>query len=166
MTRGNQKKRWSFVKLNRTENVGIPVLSYTNGLHITNQAKAECLITQFEMDNIQFTQPGIYILLKSIDETKATSPDELPTRILKETAKEIAGVLSVIFQQSDENGTVPSDWLTARISAIYKKGDKANPSNYRPVSLACITCNNYGAYCMQPDWSSPRSQQYTASKPT
>ena len=74
------------------------------------------------------------------DQTKATGPDELPARILKETAKEIAGVLSVIFQQSYEEGTVPSDWLTARISAIYKKGDKANPPNYRPVSLTCITC--------------------------
>ena len=45
--RGNQKKCWSFVKLNRTENVGIPIVYYTNGLHITNQAKAECLNTQF-----------------------------------------------------------------------------------------------------------------------
>ena len=161
LDRGNQKKFWSFVKLNRTENVGIPILSDTNGLHITNQAKAECLNTQFvsvftsddgkhlpdkglspyrEMDTIQFTQPGIEILLKNIDQTKATGPDELPARILKETAKEIAGVLSVIFQQSYEEGTVPSDWLTARISAIYKKGDKANPSNYRPVSLTGITC--------------------------
>ena len=141
--------------------MGIPILSDTNGLHITNQAKAECLNTQFvsvftsddgkhlpdkglspsrEMDTIQFTQPGIEILLKNIDQTKATGPDEQPARILKETAKEIAGVLSVIFQQSYEEGTVPSDWLTARISAIYKKGDKANPSNYRPVSLTCITC--------------------------
>ena len=80
LDRGNQKKFWSFVKLNRTENVGIPILSDTNGLHIINQAKAECLNTQFvsvftsddgkhlpdkglspyrEMDTIQFTQPGI-----------------------------------------------------------------------------------------------------------
>ena len=157
----NRKKFWSFVKLNRTENVGIPTLSDTNGLHITNQAKAECLYTQFvsvftsdvgkhlpdkglspyrEMGIIQFTQLGIEILLKNIDQTKSTGPDELPVRILKETAKEIAGVLSVIFQRSCEDGTVPSDWLPARISAIYKKGDKANPSNYRPESLTCITC--------------------------
>ena len=39
--RGNQNKFWSFVKLrNRTENVGIPILSDTNGLHFINQAKA------------------------------------------------------------------------------------------------------------------------------
>ena len=71
------------------------------------------------------------MLLKHIDQTKVTGTDELPARILKETAKEIAGVMSVIFQQSYEDGTVPSNWPTARISVIYQKGDKANPSNYR-----------------------------------
>ena len=45
LDRGNQKKCWSFVKLNRTENMGIPILSDTNGLYITNQPKAECLNT-------------------------------------------------------------------------------------------------------------------------
>ena len=79
---GASQKCWSFVKLNRTENVGIPILSDTNGLHITNQAMAECVKMQFvsvftgddgkhlpdkglshyrEMGIIQFTQPGIEI---------------------------------------------------------------------------------------------------------
>ena len=123
--------------------MGIAILSDTNGIHFTNEAKAERLNTQFvsvftsddgkhlpdkglspysEMGIIQFTQPGIEMLLKNIDQTKATGPDELPARILKETAKEIAGVICVTFQ-SYEDGTVPSDWLTARIYAIYKKGD-------------------------------------------
>ena len=165
LDRGNQKKCWFFVKLNRTENEGIPILSDTNGLHITNQAKAEGLDTQFvsvftsdngkhlpdkglspyrEMGIIQFTQSGIESLLKNIDQTKTAGPDELPAKILKETAKEIAGILSVIFQQSYEDGTLPSDWLTARISAIYKKCDNANPSNYRPVLLTCMSCKIMG----------------------
>ena len=46
LDRGNQKKFWSFVKLSRTEIVGIPIRSDTNGLHITNQVKAECLNKQ------------------------------------------------------------------------------------------------------------------------
>ena len=66
------------------------------------------------------------MLLINIDQTTATGPTELTARILKETAKEIAaGVLSGIFQQPYEDGHVPSDWSTARISAKYKKGDKA-----------------------------------------
>ena len=87
---GSQKKK-PFVRLNRTENMGIPILSDTDHLH----AKAECLNNQFasvftrdngtymidkgpspygEMDNIRFTQPGIEKLLKNINQTKATGP--------------------------------------------------------------------------------------------
>jgi hypothetical protein len=47
LDRVNQNKCWSFVNFNRTENVGNPILSYTNELHITNQANAECLNKQF-----------------------------------------------------------------------------------------------------------------------
>ena len=123
---GNQKKFWSF---NRTENMGLTMLSDTDGLHITRQTRAECL-NQFasvftchdgtnvtdkeqspycEMGNICFMQPGIEKLLKNINQTKAAGPDELSARILKEITKEICGVLSYIFQQSYQEGTVPSD---------------------------------------------------------
>jgi len=32
-------------------------------------------------------------------------------------------------------GMLPSDWRRAHITPIFKKGSKANPTNYRPVSL-------------------------------
>ena len=35
---------------------------------------------------------------------------------------------------------MPNDWKTANITAIYKKGNKNDPGNYRPVSLTCIVC--------------------------
>ena len=159
---GNQKKFWSYVKLNRTENIGVPILKDQEGLHITDQAKAESLNRQFvsvfttdngeelpdkgsssqfpAMDRIHFTQPGLENILTSINPSKATGPDDLPARVLKEVAHEISGVLAYIFQQSYEEAVLPKDWSAARISAIYKKGDKATPVNYRPVSLTCILC--------------------------
>ena len=45
---GNQKKFWSFVKLNKTENIGIPILSDTDGLHIMDNAKAEALDSLYQ----------------------------------------------------------------------------------------------------------------------
>ena len=41
LDRGNQRKCWSFVKINKTEHVGIPILTDTNSLHMTNQAKSK-----------------------------------------------------------------------------------------------------------------------------
>ena len=96
--------------------------------------------TTVKIHQINFTQPGIEKLLLSINPTKAAGPDELPSKVLKEVGREIAGALAFVFQQSYEEGAIPKDWSTARISAIYKKGDKDTSANYRPVSLTCITC--------------------------
>ena len=46
----------------------------------------------------------------------------------------------MIFQQSLDSGVIPEDWKQANVVAIFKKGDKHLPSNYRPVSLTCVTC--------------------------
>ena len=158
---GNQKRLWSYVKLNKTENMSVPILSDREGLHITDQAKSEALSRQFvsvftqvdgkeppdkgpspygEMDHIHFTHTWHIEKLLSINPTKAAGPDELPSKVLKEVGREIAGALAFVFQQSYEEGAIPKDWSTARISAIYKKGDKDTPANYRPVSLTCIIC--------------------------
>ena len=46
----------------------------------------------------------------------------------------------IIFQQSYNSGQVPLDWQQANVTAVFKKGGKTNPANYRPVSLTCIIC--------------------------
>ena len=60
--------------------------------------------------------------------------------MLKEAANEIAPVLALIFNQSYNSGTLPLDWLSANVRAIFKKGKCSDPANYRPVSLTCISC--------------------------
>ena len=40
-------------------------------------------------------------------------------------------------QTSLDQGTLPSIWKTAKVVPIYKKGNKSDPCNYRPVSLMC-----------------------------
>jgi hypothetical protein len=74
---------------------------------------------------------SLRVLLKFTDlnPSKVSWPDLLPTKILKLVANEIAPVLSVIFQQTYDTGTVPSVWTHANITAVYKKGDKTKPSN-------------------------------------
>ena len=49
---------------------------------------------------------------------------------------EIAPILELIYCRSIQSVIVPSDWKTANIDSIFKKGDKHKASNYRPVSYS------------------------------
>ena len=158
---GESKKFYSYIKLKRTENIGIPVLQKDGAYKITDSDKAEALNLQFKsafveenphdspnlgpspypaIGGITFTKNGIVKLLRSIKPGKAGGPDNLPAHVLKELAYSIADVITFIFQQSYDQGKLPRDWLQARVTALYKKGDKMNPANYRPVSLTCLLC--------------------------
>ena len=78
-------------------------------------------------------------LLHELKPGKFARPDNIPTWILKEYALHIA-VLQVIYTQSYQTGILPKDWLAANIVPVYKKGDKSNPANYRPISLTSVSC--------------------------
>ena len=52
------------------------------------------------MPEIDITDEGILNLLNNLDVSKAAGPDNIPNRILKLTAKQIAPVLQFIFKQS------------------------------------------------------------------
>ena len=66
--------------------------------------------------------------------------DDIKPLVLKELRKEITPVIQVIFERSLETGQLPKDWTSARVSPLFKKGDKSDPANYRPISLTCILC--------------------------
>ena len=52
----------------------------------------------------------------------------------------LAPALALLFQLSIDLGEIPEDWRQALVVPIFKKGDKHQSSNYRPVSLTSITC--------------------------
>ena len=67
-------------------------------------------------------------------------PDELNPLLLKTMSKVFAVPLSLIYQESIRSGKIPSVWKDARVTPLFKKGQKSNPGNYCPVSLTSIVC--------------------------
>ena len=60
--------------------------------------------------------------------------------VLKECAEEIYLTLTDIFHKSLLSGVIPDDWKKANSTCIFKKGNKQDPGNYRPVSLTSVIC--------------------------
>ncbi|KAI8494439.1 hypothetical protein Bbelb_276650 [Branchiostoma belcheri] len=155
------KTFWSYIKGLRKDLVGVAPLKVGNTIISDSGKKAEVLSSQFKsvfteedttdmpslgqpctppMEHIVVSTDGVEKMLQGLNPAKASGPDQIPPWFLKLTASEIAPVLTNIFQHSLNTAEIPKDWRDANICAIFKKGDRAVPSNYRPVSLTCISC--------------------------
>ncbi|MCG8046380.1 MAG: hypothetical protein JAY66_11960 [Candidatus Thiodiazotropha taylori] len=92
------------------------------------------------MPEINIDLNGVLKLLANLKPDKAAGPDSIKPLVLKELRLEIAPVICLLFQKSLETGQLPADWIKAQVCPLYKKGDKTDPANYRPISLTCIVC--------------------------
>ena len=70
--------------------------------------------------------------------SKSPGPDKIPTKLLKYAVEYICQPLAMIFNASLEKGIFPDMWKLARITPIYKSGQKSDLSNYRPISVLSV----------------------------
>ena len=63
---------------------------------------------------------------------------EIMCMILTEMVREMSEHIAMIFRKSLNTGVVPRLWRQANVIPIFKKGDKAESSNYRPISLTSV----------------------------
>ena len=59
---------------------------------------------------------------------KAPGVDAVGTRMLMELSEVISDTVAVLFNKSLRSGEVPHVWKLANVTAVYKKGNKSNPS--------------------------------------
>ena len=84
------------------------------------------------------SEQGALKQLSSLKPNKACGPEQIPPWFLKTFATDIAPILTDIFQDSMDSGTVPYRWKEANVCAVFKKGKKSDPANYRPIFLTCV----------------------------
>jgi len=66
-------------------------------------------------------------------------PDRMHPCVLRELADVIAKPLSFIFERSWRTQEMPEDWRKASVTPGFKKDEKEDPGNYRPISLTSTT---------------------------
>lgn len=93
-----------------------------------------------DIPDINISEEGVLKQLRQLNPRKASGPDGIPARLLKEMAVELTPMLTMIFQASIHQSTVPDDWNKALVIPAYKRGDKSNPANYHLISLTCVAC--------------------------
>ncbi|MCG8047725.1 MAG: reverse transcriptase family protein, partial [Candidatus Thiodiazotropha endolucinida] len=156
-----QKRFWQYISSLKKDNTGISPLRDKGRLFNGAQDKANILNEQYksvftkedqssipvpdgdpypDMEDIHIQEQGVRKLLECINPSKSCGPDNISARILKECSDSIAPLLTLIFQQSLTEGRVPDDWRHANVTAIFKKGSRQDPANYRPVSLTSLCC--------------------------
>lgn len=85
---------------------------------------------------IDITNEDILQAIKSTKINSAPGPDSVPAILLHKCAETLLSPLKTIMKKSLENSDIPESWKEANITPIYKgKGDKSDPSQYRPISL-------------------------------
>ena len=154
----NPKCFWSYVRLKRTDNIGVPTLKTGTKMCNSDIDRAETLNNHFLIISTKPKRKATLIVchllnqsphfplmqmvfyLRRLNPSKAHKPDELSPQLLKLVAEELAPALTIIFQQAYDQSSIPKDWNSSIVTPIFKKRLISDPSNNRPMSLTCIFC--------------------------
>ena len=161
----NKKGFWKIVKhftSKKDSTSSIPPLcttdpSGTQKWHVTDEEKVECLNSYFAsvsslddtnavlphftehtdevLEHINVTEEEINDVIVNLDPNKASGPDFISNKMIKNVARAIAKPLCILFNRSLCEGVFPDIWKLYNLVPLFKKGDRSISSNYRPVSL-------------------------------
>ena len=90
---------------------------------------------------LDFSIDEVRKLLQNLKTGKSPGPDGLHPRFVNELADDLCLPLHLIFKSSVNSAKILKQWKFARVSAIFKKGNRKLACNYyRPVSITSIIC--------------------------
>ena len=160
---GDPKKWWCLTKslLNNKTQTAIPPLFEGNSVVADSSHKAAIFnrffaqnsklpphaakhsLPQFEyltdhrLNSVSVSPDEVQKVLKCLNVSKATGPDNIGNFILKICADAISEPLAQLFNHSLAMNKFPSKWKFSHVVPVHKKNNRNDKGNYRPISLLC-----------------------------
>jgi len=157
---GSHSNFYRYVNTKLSCSSGVGCLLDRNGLPITHDISKANLLNEYfasvctnddgnlppfsrqvpssaSLDNIHFDTATVLKVIRKIKPKFSQGPDGIPPFIIKNLGISIAYPLARFFESFMSVGKVPTEWKSAIVTPIFKKGLSSDCSNYRPVSLCC-----------------------------
>ena len=87
------------------------------------------------LSDLSFSVSDIEEAIDEIDQHAACGDYDIPAKLLKECKSSISFPIALIWKESLAESFIPTCFKFQLITPVHKKGSKAIPANYRPVSL-------------------------------
>jgi hypothetical protein len=96
-----------------------------------------------EMMEYMLSDDNIRAVIRSRDDLSACGNDGISYRIMKAAGQEAVKFMRRIIKATIRCGRVFDSWKDARTVLIYKKGERSDPKNWRPITITNCTYRLY-----------------------
>ena len=93
---------------------------------------------------VSIAEDYIFNILKNVEVTKAAGVDKISGKFLKDGARIMGKPISELCNLSMTLGSFTDACKIAKVNALFKKGSKTDPSNYRPIYLLPLLSKVFG----------------------
>ena len=89
----------------------------------------------YDLEDLVLNEETFIEALSELSPQAAAGPDGMPAILLLKCKEEYATALKILWRNAFDKGVTPSSLKQPVVVPIFKGGEKANPSSYRPISL-------------------------------
>ena len=82
-----------------------------------------------------FTVPGIQSVMEKLALGKSAGPNRIPNAVYRYLSKHFAPKFKAMIEEAVRRERLPKSMLEGEISVLYKKNDRDDVRNYRPITL-------------------------------